>query len=335
MSMNPALGLLAVRLRQRDESGRSDNTELAMIFAPAVVFMMTALIASGAMGLSVGTAAAVVIAIFLIALGLIIRVQQREDDDDPDEVTELELAKAKLNAFHARVTDWEASVNEHLAAGHLVLDPDSGEPVDAATVKARADHARRQAPTPWADKVAASLGAVDPIETRREPLAERWAHAVAKHLAIKDAYADILCDPIKALTHAALFDITQPLVERFHLTYAKCQDLHEVHGDTAPDDAAVVAEYADAVRHARLLFDDAVGYAAKVGYQWMPEGDKAAARKAVGLFTTAADDAATGPERAAAAVKGKELVASMTSVRWRPETVAAVDLLARRALSEA
>lgn len=168
--------------------------------------------------------------------------------------------------------------------------------------------------------------------TTRATLVSKWNLAVKKHMAIKDAYGTLLSDPLAALTHSALWDIQNSRTQAFHTVYARVQDIYFLNEAGCPTDPDLIDEYAEAVRKAETLWDDAVAYAARLGYDWMPHSDKTAARRATAMLKKVSNPASSEAERGLAAAKAKELIDSIGAVRFKTETLNVIEANVRLAL---
>lgn len=186
--------------------------------------------------------------------------------------------------------------------------------------------------------------ATDPVPvaprpaSRAETIAATWNHAFERHMEVRDAYSEIITDPLNALDHTALFDMTQTRTAAFIEAYAHCQDIVSIHSShdpgpeygRRPKDSSVIEEYATAVRKMKPLWDAALSYSRKAGPDWMPEGDQRAARKAASLLRTSRDEAATDAERALAAEKAKETLNTIASFDLPAEAMRAIEQQATR-----
>jgi prepilin-type N-terminal cleavage/methylation domain-containing protein len=168
--------------------------------------------------------------------------------------------------------------------------------------------------------------------TSRATLVSKWDLAVTKHMDIKDAYGTLLTDPLAALTHSALWDIQNSRTQAFHTVYARVQDIYSLNESACPADPDLIDEYAEAVRKAETLWDDAVAYAARLGYDWMPHSDKTAARRATAMLKKVNNPASSEAERGLAAAKAKELIDSIGAVRFKTETLSVIEANVRLAL---
>lgn len=168
-------------------------------------------------------------------------------------------------------------------------------------------------------------------ELQPATVAARWHQAVSRHQAIADAYGALLLDPLAALTHAALWDITNPRCAAFILAYAEISDILALH-PTLPDDPALVTEYATKVRHTHAVWLDALHHAEQLGYTWLEAAEAAKARRAERLLRQAQDTRASDAERSLAAHKARGLLDAIRGVRLPTEVYAAVESSARRSL---
>lgn len=159
-----------------------------------------------------------------------------------------------------------------------------------------------------------------------------WSAAVARHMAIKDAYADLLHNPVAALERSALWDVTCERTQVFHDRYGTIEDLYQRHGDTAPTNDTVITKYADATRRAERAWESANRFASREGLSWLPAQQRTFARRAIKMLKVAASEASSPAEQAAAIQKAKDLLDSMTSVHLPLEIHAEIESRTRRQL---
>lgn len=165
----------------------------------------------------------------------------------------------------------------------------------------------------------------------------RWADAIAKHDRITDAWADIITDPLAALDHSLLLDVTQPRTAKFIEVYGRAQDLRSLHGTAYPGGTTartrkVVADYLGTVRQADEAWTDAMHHARHVHLAWLPDTEAKRVRQASALLATAADESQPMHLRADAAAKAAQLLAKVTSFYLPPATATAIEVQARLAL---
>jgi hypothetical protein len=187
------------------------------------------------------------------------------------------------------------------------------------------------APQPTVQSPAPAARAV-PAESAESVRTQRWADAVACHDHISDAWADIITDPLAALDHSLLLDVTQPRTAKFIEAFGRAQDLRALHGTTYPTKDEVVADYLSIVRQADEAWSDAVRHARHVHLAWLPEGEAKRVRQASALLATAADESQPMHLRADSAAKAAELLAKVTSFYLPEPSATAIETQARLAL---
>lgn len=153
---------------------------------------------------------------------------------------------------------------------------------------------------------------------------------------IAEDYGALRCDPVAAIDHIALWDVTNDATRRFTLAYTKCTDQrrHLTTGGATPTITEVTA-FADDVRAARHDFDAARGMAARQGITALPEPDQPAARRAQAAIARATDPAAPAPEAATAAAKATTLLQGITVLDWPAPAHQVLDTITRKALPPA
>ena len=153
---------------------------------------------------------------------------------------------------------------------------------------------------------------------------------------IADDYGALRCDPVAAIDHIALWDVTNDATRRFTLAYTKCTDQrrHLTTSGATPTITEATA-FADDVRAARHDFDAARGMAARQGITALPEPDQPAARRAQAAIARATDPAAPAPEAATAAAKATTLLQGITVLDWPAPAHQVLDTITRKALPPA
>ena len=169
--------------------------------------------------------------------------------------------------------------------------------------------------------------AVEPVKEKRVDITE----VQAAHDIIIAAWADMITDPLNALTHSALFDVTQPRTADFVRAYAAAEDYREV----MPADPAAeqVRKYRSLVKEADRAWVEAHRYAEHLSYSWLPDSEAKAARQAETLLKVAADETATLHERAAAAKKAASLLDRVKSFMLPDDAVKSVEKSTRLAIT--
>lgn len=166
----------------------------------------------------------------------------------------------------------------------------------------------------------------------QETRVQRWAKTVARHDAITDEWADIVADPLAALDHSLLLDVTQPRTAKFIETYGRAQDLRSLHGTAFPDSTDVLADYLSTVRQADEAWQDAQRHARHIHLSWLPENEAKWVRQASALLASAADESQPIHLRADSAAQAAKLLAKVTSFYLPKATAAAIETKARLAL---
>lgn len=153
-----------------------------------------------------------------------------------------------------------------------------------------------------------------PVPHRTGSLAARWTAALARYDTVMTEWGAIASDPLSALEHSALLDVTQPRTAAFVEALGRAQDRRAVLGSELPWDRADVVEFEDLARRVADAWADARRHAAHVGYGWMPDKDRALAARADTLLRLAADTTASIPERAAAAEQATKVLRSLHAI---------------------
>ena len=130
-----------------------------------------------------------------------------------------------------------------------------------------------------------------------------------RHTAFADAWADMICDPLNALTHSALFDVTQARTAAWVEAYGELADTFGEPDTRYEDDP----QYRRMVGKAERAWEQARRYAEHMSYRWLPQDQAKRARQAETLLRTASDETATLHERSLAAAKAAELLQNVTA----------------------
>jgi hypothetical protein len=153
-----------------------------------------------------------------------------------------------------------------------------------------------------------------PVPSRTGSLAARWTAALARYDTVMTEWGAIASDPLSALEHSALLDVTQPRTAAFVEALGRAQDRRAVLGSDMPRDRADVVEFEDLARRVAVAWADARRHAAHVGYGWMPDNDRALAERADTLLRLAADTSASLHERVAAAEQATKVLRSIHAI---------------------
>lgn len=156
-----------------------------------------------------------------------------------------------------------------------------------------------------------------------------WRLARERHERVATAWTDLVCDPLAALTHCALFDVANPSTAAFISAYGRAGDFLSVHGTEQPRERALVDEYADLARSAETTWRTAVTRAERTGFEWLPEDQRADAERASRLLALASSESAPLAERASAAERASVLLRRIHAVVLPDTAMQALDALRR------
>lgn len=159
---------------------------------------------------------------------------------------------------------------------------------------------------------------------------EQWATAWQKWCQVDDAWTDLMCDPLAALDHSELLDVTLPRTAAFINAYAEAKDA--MLGRTAAITPADLTRLLRLVETTHTTWVEAHAHAQHAGYAWLPEAEAKKATTAASLLRLAADETAPMAERANAATKASRLLTQITTVRLPDKARTELDSLARKAL---
>lgn len=174
---------------------------------------------------------------------------------------------------------------------------------------------------PYAADLVAAAGSVD--------AAALWHRARERHERVATAWTDLVCDPLSALTHCSLFDITNPTTAAFIEAYGEAGDFISVHGTDAPVQRAVVDEYAELARAVESAWEAARTRAGRSGYDWLPEDQRDDAERAARLLALASSESAPLAERASAAERASTLLRRIHAVVLPDATMQALEAVRR------
>lgn len=152
-----------------------------------------------------------------------------------------------------------------------------------------------------------------------------------RHDRVRDAWTEIITDPLNALEHASLFDVADTRTAAFISAYGALEDLRAIYPSGIP--TALAESYAEQTRECERLWDDAYAYSTKRGYDFLPDGERDLARKAARMLALAADEAAPVHERAQAATKAAEMLTRISAITLPEPSRAQIASLSRLALT--
>lgn len=164
---------------------------------------------------------------------------------------------------------------------------------------------------------------------------EDWELAVHRHDQIAETYGALSVDPVETILHSALWDMANERSKEFILAFGKAQDMRAAMGVQVPESPLDIDDYVEAVREVQIAWDDALGFAKKVGASWFPADDRDKSEKAVGLLRKSKDTGVTDAERALYASKAYELLRTVMAVNWPQRTIQAIEEGAKLAIEPA
>lgn len=213
-----------------------------------------------------------------------------------------------------------------------VVNPDEATALALDRAKAHALTARGAALTRARQHyydliVEVSTGAAGTVAGSRET---QWVESWRRWCAIDDAWTDLVCDPLTALTHAELLDVTLPRTAAFVTAYAEARDA--MTGRTAATVPADLSRLLRLVDTVDTAWTEAHAHAEHAGYAWLPEAERKKAATAEKALRLATDTNAPMGERANAAKQAARLLAEITTVRLPEKARAELDHLSRKAL---
>jgi hypothetical protein len=177
-----------------------------------------------------------------------------------------------------------------------------------------------------------------PVSTSPRPTGddtdhETWALARKRHERVAESWTDLVCDPLAALTHCALFDVTHHYTAAFIEALGRADDFISIHGPAFPRDRADVDTYAALARTLENTWQAARTQAERSGLDWLPASQRADAERARRLLTLASDDGASLAERANAAERAATLLRRIHAVVLPDTTMHALESLSRPELT--
>lgn len=175
--------------------------------------------------------------------------------------------------------------------------------------------------------VEVSTGAAGTTAGSRE---EQWRDAWTRWCAIDDAWTDLMCDPLAALNHAELLDMTLPRTGAFVTSYADTRQA--MTGRTSATVPADLSHLLRLVNETEDAWVEARDHAEHAGYAWLPEAERAKAATAEKALTRALDTRLSMGERANAAEQASRLLAEVTTVQMPKQARGELAHIARKAI---
>lgn len=170
-----------------------------------------------------------------------------------------------------------------------------------------------------ASKPAAPKPVVKPVV---KPAPDQVAHnlfdqALKRFNNVRDAWTDIITDPLNALDHAPLFDVSVPRTASFITKYGEITDLVKAIGvdsvtfNVTKLDKIHRDKFIALSREVQTCWDGARSYAVKAGFSLLDDKSASVAVRARKLLQLALDEAASVHERINAANQAVKLLESI------------------------
>lgn len=167
--------------------------------------------------------------------------------------------------------------------------------------------------------------------TARPSLQALWTEACGRHDGVSEAWGAIVTDPLAALDHSLLLDVTQPRTAAFLTAYGEAQDFRAIHGATYPGREAAEA-YVGLARRVETAWQEAYRYSEQVGLQWLSPEDRQLMERAGRLLRLASDERTPVAERASAARHAAKLLASFQAFTLPQAALQALEATTRLTL---
>lgn len=220
----------------------------------------------------------------------------------------------RLNPLHEQESFVEALTNR--------VDPTIGR---ASFTLPRGRATDSPAPEAKPSVAAAHRGDLDSFE------ASLWDRARARHERISEAWTELITEPLNALTHSSLFDVSVPKTAAFIEAYGEVQDMASIFAGQCPK-PAVLERYDRAVRQAEALWAAALDYAERRSYSWLPPEEQRHARLADKLLRQAADESLSHLTRMNYAKKAAALLEKIYTIKLPTEMKLELETRTRLAL---
>lgn len=148
----------------------------------------------------------------------------------------------------------------------------------------------------------------------RPTAAQRWTEAREQFEAVEVAWEAIICDPLAALDHAALLDVTITRTGTFVEHLDDTKHLLRRLGDHVPDAQTDLVEFETAVRRTASAWAEAKRHAAHLDIESLPAHERPHADRARKALALMLDEDATDGERLNAAREVEKALARVKSV---------------------
>lgn len=162
--------------------------------------------------------------------------------------------------------------------------------------------------------------------TSENLLEERWVTAKANLDSINLAWGDLCADPLSALDHSALLDVSQKRTKDFMDSLSASTDFMSIASRHKRTDR-IVGQLESHVRETKINWDEAQRYSSQVGTDWMTPEEQKIAKTARGLLELAMDPGATMAERANAAGQAQKMLNKLVSIAVPPPSMLMLERL--------
>lgn len=146
-----------------------------------------------------------------------------------------------------------------------------------------------------------------------QEMTARWGSKTESLNKINEDWGNLAADPLNALDHSTLLDVSNPKTAAFIDASSAANDYESImkNRTRTPEN---VAEFERLVRVADRTWRDAQRYSSQVGTSWMSDPEKKVAGKARNLLQLALDERAPMAERVSAAVNAQEQLKKLLSI---------------------
>lgn len=163
---------------------------------------------------------------------------------------------------------------------------------------------------------------------------QRWTAARAAFENVESDWEAIVCDPLAALNHAALLDITRPRTATFVEQFDDTKHLLRRLGDDVPHEGDLDA-FETAVRRSVSAWAEAKRHAAHLDIESLPEHEQSHADRARKALMLAMDTEAEPGERINAAREVEKALARVKSIVLPERALGAIEDVKRLAIEAA
>lgn len=187
----------------------------------------------------------------------------------------------------------------------------------ARTIEAEISHYRKANNNTAANPVPEHVYKVEGKESYKQKL---WSLSVEKYEKVKDAWENIITDPLNALEYSSLFDVKYDKTALFVQTYTQAQDMFVLY-PYGCDDERVVEKFNLLTNHLERTWLDAYVFAQRRGVNWLPAEEQKYADRAQKLLRLANDENSSVHERLQAATRAIKMLEYIESFLLPQESI--------------